>query len=44
MNGWSGLMLHNFLNPIKQVTAGLSELQTWHSSSSQLGNLQAKHK
>ena len=26
MNGWSWLKLHNFLNPFKQATAGLSEL------------------
>ena len=30
MNGWSWLMLHNFLNPIKQATAGFSEPQVWH--------------
>ena len=26
MNGWSWLMLHNFLNLLKQATSGLSEL------------------
>ena len=26
MNGWSWLMLHNFLNPLNQARAGLSKL------------------
>ena len=30
MNDWSWLILHNFLNPIKQATAGLSEPQAQH--------------
>ena len=30
MNGSSWLMLHNLLNPIKQATTGLSELQAQH--------------
>ena len=33
MNGWSWLMLHNFLNPLKQTTAGLSEPRPNTSSS-----------
>ena len=33
MNGWSLLMLHSFLNPIKQATAGLREPQDSTGSS-----------
>ena len=33
MNGWHWLLLHNFLNPIKQATAGLRKPQARHSSS-----------
>ena len=39
MNDWSWFMLHNFLNPLKQATVGLRELQahplgfTWESLS-----------
>ena len=30
MKGWSWLLLHNFLNPLKQATASLSEPQAQH--------------
>ena len=33
MNSWSWLMLHNFLSPLKQATAGFSEPRPGTSSS-----------
>ena len=39
MNGWSWLMLHHFLNPMKQATAGLIEplAQHWFTALLTLG-------
>ena len=51
VNEWSYLMLHNFLNPLKQATVGLREFQAQYEqqpayihSLALPGNLQAQHK